>query len=129
MTSKEIILKRIEMAKLSLKCDNSPVLKELDKKEIEEMEQLLQDLERLEQLEQENQDLKDKLNSEALDNWQLHCKYGKYKKAIEFFKDNFEVCEDNGTYKLYFSNCMIRVSICEIVKEEYELLKEVLKNE
>lgn len=46
-----------------------------------------QDLERKEQLEKENQELRDKLNSQDLDIWQLHCKYGEYKKTIDILKN------------------------------------------
>lgn len=84
------------------------------------------------QLEKENEELKDKLNSEALDNWQLHCKYGKYKKAIEILKEHFSFTFTDKYYLLVIKKYDFEKSARDIfVKqpEQYELLKEMLENE
>ena len=85
---------------------------------------------KIEQLKKENEDLRDKLNSEDLNNWQLHCKYGKYKTSIEILKDvlNIGLIEDIQKYDfIYYWLSLDGIAEKELSKGDYELLKEVLE--
>lgn len=128
MTSKEAL----EELKIYLPAIYSEVAKCLNT--------IKQDLERLEQLEKENQELKDKLNSEALDNWQLHCKYKEYKKAIEIIKsknvdifflvNNCEFVLDNYNYEIEDDIMKYCYKDCStLTQQECDLLKEVLEDD
>jgi hypothetical protein len=100
------------------------------KEDIKKFEIIKQDLERLENLEKENQELRDKLNSQDLDIWQLHCKYGDYKKAIDVLKDNCKFkFHDKSTYWKNPTIYLYSEFIVIPKEEDYELLKEVIKNE
>ena len=77
------------------------------------------------ELYKENQDLRDRLNSEASYSWQLHQKYGVYKKAIEILRQFISLdLECNIIHEIRMGREMILIS-----QQEYELLKEVLNND
>lgn len=85
----------------------------------QDIEIIKKDLEYKEELEkenkilkQENENLRDKLNSQDLNMWQLECQYGNYKKFIALLKKR--------CFKYHLS---------EATNEEYEFLREVLENE
>ena len=94
----------------------------------EEIEIIEKDLERLEKLEKENQELKEKCkmleeNEEAvLATLEISVQENtRLKKVIEIFR---KMCSLNNNKTLETEECFLRLT-----KEEYELLKEVLKNE
>lgn len=78
---------------------------------------------------EENQEFRDKLNSEDLDNWQLHCKYGEYKKAIDIIV-NKRVSIDlllNSSECFVYNFYAKKQELKELTQQEYDFLKEVLE--
>lgn len=103
--------------------------KELEKDWKKDIDAITQALNRFELLEKENQDLRDKLNSQDLDIWQLHCKYGEYKKVITWLKNTFEITLDSKVRISDGTDCIqafpIDLKTNEVI---YDLLKEILEN-
>jgi hypothetical protein len=82
------------------------------------------------ELQKENQELRDKLNSQDLDIWKLHCKYVEYKKVIEIIKNKLKLSlSEYKTIKII--NAVLPIGNNEmnrLTQQEYDLLKEVLEN-
>lgn len=76
-----------------------------------------------------NQELKDKLNSQDLDIWQLHNKYGIYKKAICWLKQNlnFKIEKHKSSPNCMFVSYKDLQEWLEPSNEMVDLLKEVLE--
>jgi hypothetical protein len=91
-----------------------------------------QDLERLEQLEKENQELKDKGKELVKDFHKAINIAKKYKKAIDILKDRLTIEFDDKyneiNFKVYACKEIDYVYFSLDDKQQYELLKEVLKN-
>ena len=89
----------------------------------EDFDLIKQDLERLEVLEKENKVVRETLDIVMKSTIPYEYKIDKLKKAIEILKDFFAIGE---CYETFLINAN---GFDSITQEEYELLKEVLKDE
>ena len=109
----------------------------------EDINTIKQDLERLEQLEKENQELRDKLHQikNTIKNhsnetekfvdelWEENCKY---KNAIKILKDNLIIEFDDDGRIIHLKDDITQIcdyTLLSLNKQNYQLLKEVLKDE